>query len=507
MVESLRISDPAEAVLTWLAGEPADDPVADLVALRQYYVRLGEPALGAPQRLRCLEQFGVRVRDICDRFRPRLLTASLPLPRDLHGAASDLIETLLDVASGFQRAADDMRPRWIRSQLPDPAVLCAQALQLLGDAFLIGAMAGCAAPAGLWREAHALMLAAAATESWREAAVPQESVTGFLYKRLLALAVVQPESLTARELAWLFDYLEGAAARAVLGQQRPQPDASGYWIDLAQDGPPAALARRPPPNEAGLWYFGAAPLAARVSEQIEWLENRILEAEVVGLERDGELLDPEVSGLPEGLTPLEVLALLRRLRERWSAPPLREQARRRHHYTVQVCAGLRAIWELGRQGEAGARVAEWMVFNESPGGYAIMCVSGIEGALSAGMALALRRDAGQPWSICIVRWIRSDNPEQVELGLQVVAQDFTPVQIAFRGAEAPASAPALILEPLAAMRHNPAILAPAGTYVSRRFVLVREGAQLYVAQCRVLGLDLQTANVELFQYEIDPYPT
>ena len=65
---------------------------------------------------------------------------------------------------------------------------------------------------------------------------------------------------------------------------------------------------------------------------------------------------------------------------------------------------------------------------------------------------------------------------------------------------------ALILPPLPALRRNQAILAPAGTYASRRFVLVHEGEHLYVAQARVLSLDMQTANVELFQYEIDPYP-
>jgi hypothetical protein len=36
--------------------------------------------------------------------------------------------------------------------------------------------------------------------------------------------------------------------------------------------------------------------------------------------------------------------------------------------------------------------------------------------------------------------------------------------------------------------------------------MVREGGHIYVAQGRVLSLDMQTANIELFQYEIDPYP-
>jgi hypothetical protein len=231
----------------------------------------------------------------------------------------------------------------------------------------------------------------------------------------------------------------------------------------------------------------------------------MIDAEVSGLEFDGELLEPDTGGLPLGLAPVEILSVLRRLRDRWAMPPMREQARRRHQYTVQVCIGLRAIWDLGRGVADRARVAEWLVLNESPGGYAIMCVSGVEGSVSAGMALALRRGAAEPWSICIARWVRSDNPDQIELGLQVMSQSFASIQVGFRGSELRTTSPALMLPALPPMRRNAVILAPAGTYTSRRFVLVRDGPQLYVAQGRALGLDMQTANVEMFQYETDPY--
>ncbi|ANQ86325.1 hypothetical protein dqs_3298 [Azoarcus olearius] len=507
MSDPNRIADPAEAMFAWLAAEPADDPIVDLVALRTHLVALNEGAVSSARLQGCADQFDIRVRDLSNRLRPRLLTATLPLPRDLHQAIGDLVAALLDLAAVFRRLVEDLRQRWLRTQIVEAATLVAQALQLLSEAGFNAVMAGSTLPFGLWQHAHALAVGAARQEGGRDGEIGAQARWAFHYKRLLCLAVVQPESLTPRELSWLFEYLEGAAGRARLERAPALLDSAAYWIDPAQDSPPVAVARRAAPDVDGLWCFDPAPLARRVAEQIEWLENRILEAEVVGLERDGELLASDLSGLPEGLTPVEVLSLLRRLRDRWSAPLLREQPRRRHQYTVQVCAGLRAIWDLGRHGESSARLAEWLVLNESPGGYAIMCVAGIEGVLSAGMALALRRGAGQPWTICIVRWIRSDNPDQVELGLQVVAQDFTAVQIAFRNADTPHTVPALILPQLDSVRRAEALLAPAGSYVSRRFVLMQEGERLYVAQCRALGLDLQTANIELFQYEIDPYPT
>lgn len=505
MSEPERSSDSLDAVLTWLAGEPGDDPVSDLALLRSHLVAAGDDTLSISQREELLDLFRLRALDISGRFRPCLLTATLPLPRDLHVPAATLIDSLLVIAEHYRVVLADLQRRWLRSRRQELVVLSGHALGLVGEACMIGAMAGAAAPFGLWQRAHVLWLASGLREQMNEAAPEGEmAVAGRQYRRLLAVSVSQPEGLTARELQWLYDYLEVAAADAVLSAQPIQPEAASYWLDMAQDSPPIAVSRRRPGEGTNILHFSPQPIARRLAVQIEWLEERILQAEVVGLARDGELLDPDTSGLPEGLTPVEVLSLLRRLRDRWVSPPLRAQQRRKHQYTVQVSAGLKAIWEIGRGNQTS--IAEWLVFNESPGGYAILCVGGVDGALSAGMILALRREASQPWSICVVRWIRSDNPDQVELGLQVVSQGYTSVSIGFRGGEARNTSPALMLPPMAAVRPHLALVTHAGTYVSRRFLLVHEGEQLYVAQGRVLGLDMQTAAIELFQYEIDPYP-
>jgi len=504
MSEPDRLSDPTAAAMGWLAGEPADDPVADLAALREWFGRVSQADADAPQRQEVLDAFSARALDICGRFGPRLISASLPLAREMHLAAASLVDALLEIAAACQRQAEDGRGRWRLVSGGDPLEAAAQAQLLVGEAYLIGCMAGAVAPSGLWLHAHALMAGVSSADLLADSGAAARLTAQ--YKRLLAIAVAQPESLTARELAWLFDYLGDFSVPAELSLSSLLPEQMSYWMDCAQDGPPVAAARRQAPEGVRVLHFTPVPLVRMVDQQMTWLESRILEAEVVGLERDGELLAPDVSGLPEGLTPVEALTLLRRLRGRWTLPPMRELPRRKHQYTVQVCTGLRAIWEMARRGEENVTLAEWLVFNESPGGYAIMCVAGVEGVLSAGMALALRRDASQPWSICIVRWLRSENPDQVELGLQLLSQAFTPVSVGFRGSDIRGTAPALILPPMAAVRRNQAILAPAGSYVSRRFILVHESSHLYIAQARVLGLDMQTAAVELFQYEIDPYP-
>lgn len=505
MSEPERSPETLDAVLGWLSGEPDDDPVNDLGRLRDHLVVAGDGSLSIAQREALLDLLRIRALDICGRFRAQLITTSLPLSRELHLPAVSLIDSLLMLAEHYRALLADLQRRWLWSKRQEMVVLGGRALGLVGEAALLGAMAGSVSPPGLWQHAHVLWLASGRREQL-DAVEPEDTMPAICvqYRRLLTVAVSQQESLTARELQWLYDYLDVAAADAALSAQPLPTEGVAYWIDLTEDSAPTVESRKPAPDGPDVLHFSPQPIARRIGLQIEWLEERVLQAEVVGLERDGELLDPDASGLPEGLTPVEVLSLLRRLRERWASPPVRTQPRRKHQYTVQVVAGLKAIWDVGRGNPAA--VGEWMVFNESPGGYAILCVGGVESALSAGMIITVRRESSQPWTVCVVRWIRSDNPEQVELGLQVVAQGYTSVSIGFRGSDARTTAPALMLPPLPTVRPNLALVTHAGTYVSRRFVLVHEAEKLYVAQGRVLGLDMQTAAIELFQYEIDPYP-
>lgn len=493
------------AILAWLEAEPADDPVVDLAHLRERVVVLADPAPGDALFLQCVEQFEARALDVCERFKPRLLNAALPLPREMRAAANDLVGVLLDLAGRFQQLIDSARERWLRIRRIDSYVLAARAMRLLDEAYLVGAMCGAAAPTGLWQRACALVTIGERIEGGRDL-VPDTPAAeaALLFKRLAALAALQPESLTARELVWAHDYLEGAATAAEVARDSVQPSSAAFWIDPASDAPPVAIARSEAPVTGELLQFSAYGIARAIAPKLEWLKARLVPGRAAGPE--AELYGPEGPDLPLGLAPAEAMSLLGRMRDRWAIPPNRTQARRPQQYPVQVCAGLRAIWEGSRRSAETGSFPEWMVFNESPGGYAIMSVAGPAGIVSAGMPVALRRDAIRPWSLCLVRWVRSDNPEQLELGLQVLAHSFSAVSIGFRGGDARVAVPALLLPSIPGMRHNQAIVAPAGTYASRRFNFVHDGDHVYVAQGRVLSLDMQTASMELFQFEIDPYP-
>ncbi|QID17296.1 hypothetical protein G3580_06335 [Nitrogeniibacter mangrovi] len=493
---------PAARAIAWLAGEPSTDPAADLPEmLRQIETLMGADEVGPLQLHRALELFRLRVHDVQEVVVPRLTARALPLPSDLFNAVSALERITTAMASGFARVLADPGGGVI-TQRRKPEVLATLALELLTDALWLAGLKGSAPRAGLWHEAHRVfhMASVAAGSPKLPAELPRGPVQG-AYKRLLALAAAQPESLTARELEWTVRYLEQCAWRAELSMHaKAGIETWDYWIDPAQDAGPIAMVRRSPPPVDGMIYFSAAELARGATGHLERIDK--------ATDAGGDVIPgANLPELPVGLPAGDITKLLRTLRERWAMPPRREHMRRRNQYDVEVCIGLRSIWRLKHAGEEAAKILHWRVVNESPGGYAIMCVEANPDLLAAGMVVALRSQVGAHWSVCVVRWIRSDAPSQVEVGLQTISNESTPIRVGFRGGDDPGEMmPALVLPPIPGVRNHQAILAPSGAYRSRRFILIHESERIYVAQGRLLSLDMQTAHVELFQFEYDPYP-
>ncbi len=431
-----------------------------------------------------LADAGRRLVSLVLPLKAALVGSDLPLGRERFEEVRAAVDGAAAAARQNLRVLQEMRSPYLYG-FRGAAEVLGSGLSMLAEAFEVCCLAGLSVPQSFWLSAHALYLRAR-SEVCAEAVVA--------YKRLLALATIQPESFTSDELVDVFALVRASADLGELLNGVGEPPGQGwFWVDIAQDSPPVAIVRREPPPVDDLIYFSAAALARAASE-------RLAERTSLGAAAPADPQDETVDGARE--------AMLRRLRERWAMPPRRAQPRRRSEYAVEVCAGLEEIWLRLVRGDAlSPPVNEWAVQNESPGGFSIIRVAGDGGGLSAGMAIALRRQPAVGWAVCVVRWIRSEQPDQVELGLQLVSQAAIPVKVAFRsGASARSPVAALVLPPLAGVRRHQAVLAPAGTYAARRFMLVHDSDRLYVAQGRLLSLDMQTEAVELFQFEVDPYP-
>lgn len=495
-----RPPDDVTHVLDWLASPIPNDPAQDLAQLSGELAALGRARLEDAHYHRILDLFYDRVHRLSHVLKERFIAASLPLGKELRALATLLIAVHEGVAAGYERVLLDAE-RLAHSKRRTAVSVAARALHSLAEALETACMVASPPPADLWRRAHALAKSARAHYEPTATVIPGLSLDAEkIYKKLLALAAAQPEGFSPGEIALASEYLaQFSAAVNLLPSPPREEDGSWYWVDSSRDMGPVPPNRRIPPNHGDLLYCSFQLLARLLGEQVSALESGM---------PAGNLRLPERAAGHGGI------AALKRLQAHWARPPHRQHLRRHNNFRAQVCVGLNELWQLLERGEApqGTEAGEphttdWMVLNESPAGYAVMHVAGEVEGLVPGSVIALRPSPDKPWNICVVRWMKSENPEHIELGLELVAPAARSVQLMFRnGDPSQLPTPGLLLPAIPALREHPALLAPSGAFNARRFFIVSGEDKTHVMQGRLLSLDLQTGAIELFQFEDDPYP-
>lgn len=495
----VRSTDDVAHVLDWLASPIMEDPAQDLAQLVGELAALERANLEHAHYHRILDLFYERTYRVSKTLKAGIVNAPLPLGIELRATTTLLVNAFERVAAGYEFLLSEAS-QLAYSKRRHPAQVAAHALHCLAGAQEMCCMMSSPPPADLWRRAHALAKSAQEhydPDATAVTSVPQDAE--MIYKRLLALAASQPEGFSPIDIGLVCDYLSQYSGTVSLQKSPPVQEEFWYWVDVNRDIGPMPPNRRIPADHGELLFCSFQLLARLLGEQISAIDSGM---------PAGNLR------LPDGAAARSGQATLKRLQSHWASPPHRQHSRRHSNFRAQVCIGLTELWYMLEQGEApdGAQVSnphitEWMVLNEGPAGYAIMHVSGEVEGLTPGSAIALRQEADQPWSICVVRWMRSENPEHIELGLEMVAPVASSVRLMFRNGD-PTQQPTmgLLLPAVPALRDNAAVLAPSGVYTSRRFFIVSGENKTHIMQGRLLSMDLQTGAIELFQFEPDPYP-
>ena len=469
-----------QSALSWLNAPAGSDALAELPALRRHLADIAELGLPPLQLLNVLELFHVRTGRIEAVLRPLLLEATVPPDRRLRTIGQALIEAHGLLAAGLLRVAREVEPEQLQRPNRQPHRVCTLALDNRRHQLELACLIATVQPADLWLDAQRLYRLARATPL----AVDGEQAQR-IFKAMTAFACAQPQSGTAREADFLAEYIGNFASAVLIGDERPAGDDAWYWLEELRDLPPAAANRRPPPG-GRLLYVDCRPLA------------RLAEGQLAAL-ATGE--SPPRLGLPARTAGKDYAAALQHAAAHWARPPQREHARHGSHRRLRVCTQIGLLWRLLR-GEAdhaaSEAISEWMMRNESAGGFAIMHIGGPLAGVLPGSALGVCPIDETRWSVCLVRWARSDNPEHVELGLERLASGAHGVRIAFAGGE---PVPALLLPPMPTQQRPETLLVARGQYVPGNFTLLDDQAErLRIAPCIAGAPTVQTASVEVFAF-------
>jgi hypothetical protein len=210
---------------------------------------------------------------------------------------------------------------------------------------------------------------------------------------------------------------------------------------------------------------------------------------------------PEFAGTPAGR------GVLYRLADRWSDTGKRRFPRRRQDHRTLLATGIDGLWLLSRKGEAtDVALSTWMISNESPDGYAVMHVSGHTGALSVGDVAAVRTGSDPNWQVGLVRWAVSENPEHLELGLQILAPRAVPAILAHPSdKEGTEYSRALILPEIPRLRSGELLVIAAGVLPThhQKLILVIEDQNVFVREVHCTRVHEQTSSVEILSIESD----
>lgn len=486
-----------KSILEWLAVARGRTGPEEATGLQRKLLALRATPLPVEQRLKLLDLlYGYAVK-LTEAQLPVLREATLPVSRKIRQlvrAIQDILEILAQEYLGLVAATAS--PETGNPSRP-PAATLRPAVQCLSWHLTISYLVASPTAPGIWQQLHAAFRTARQQGVAAAPGPAGESGIERMYLSSLLLSVVQPASFTSQELEFIDQYIQGHVEAAQLSDEAPAGHGGIFWIDPDRDVPPHALARRTPPPETPILYFACDVIARNASDRLAALEAGSRAAEL---------------DLPAFADGHAGRGVLKRLANFWGRPAKRKFPRRRQSYRAALCAGLDQLWQLLQVPDATPpAISEWMITNESPDGYAMMHVSGATEQLRVGDIVALQSRRGESsaargWQICIIRWALSENPEHIELGLQVLSGYGIPARLALAGQ--PDGVAALLLPKAPPLRPSQALVLPTGTVQDRadKLILVVEQQNVAVHELLATDLDEQTSSVEVFSVEPDERP-
>ena len=179
-------------------------------------------------------------------------------------------------------------------------------------------------------------------------------------------------------------------------------------------------------------------------------------------------------------------------------------------YRANLCTGLDKLWRLIKSEDGAEECSEWMVTNESPDGYALMHISGRTDDLHVGDIIALQStettsENNGHWHICIIRWAISENPEHVELGLELISANATAVEVIPPGKKPLKRVGALMLPQALPIRNSEALVVPSGIFQgnTKQILVMIEKDNFEIRQVSATHMDEQTSKIEIFSVSPD----
>lgn len=440
--------DSVEAAGAWLAELPQDDHRKTAKQLLDMLVRMNRTRIRVTLRQDVTELFLQRAREILPRLSDALTDGMVPITGSSRSAAGLAEELLTELCYSYKLLLMEQSRRLFGFASSGRALMpVIRAMQLLSNRLTLGYRMYSSSAKTVWLELHELYQFSA-RRGFSQRHLDDEIRTPLcIYRDALLLAFAEPLKLMPGDVDRLVAWIAVFGELAALGPSDTRRAGSGlYLVKSQRDVAGYALSKRQhPPIQTHDLILNTAPAAEAMLDQLAKLQTGAT---------------PQSLQLPIVAEQPAFHDLLARLGKHWSAGANRRHTRLRTHARVELCIGIRGIWEFLHRDKSHCS-ADWMVTNESTRGFALTHMGGKVEPISVGEVVGLRTADSSTCHVCIVRWVMSDNPEHIELGLEELASSARAISLRKIGEGADLNPePVLLLPEVASMSQSPAILAP-----------------------------------------------
>ncbi len=481
-------------------------------------------------RLELLELYRRPMRDLASELQKQYLGKTLPLANRQKAAAEQNRQFQMELAAGYKRIVlnDASNP----SRPPHEIALAIQrALRHLGEAIAISYKAYSPVPLVAWPEIHTLYRQA---ETLGVANVPVEdalnrpllmSSVAHAYKQALLLELADPYHLPSPQIGKIQQYLDrwGDLA-ALLPANKLFGRSCQFLLDQSSDG-------------AGIVHDENAsadhPERQRLLNTVKLAHRAHLH--LASLLR-GEHPDPD--GLDDDFFRDDTQDIFRRLIRLWGRHPTRGFRRNRRTETkLDVAIGIPSVnyWlnggtrftvsaatmgptpyrnalgisamppRIAASDQPDPEFLTWDVINESAGGFSLLRQDAHHNGLRIGDLLALRAPGDlRAWNVAAIRWARSVNTSQIEIGVQRLAPAAHAVAIKLLTDDGKQSdfLSALRLPAITLLKQAASLITPRGVFRPQREIYLDDGNWLH----RVVATQIVEVSptFERFQFKILP---
>jgi len=489
-------TSPAETE-QWLSGLALVEPIQAAQQIYQALFTLNRMEIDPDDRIRIMELYREPVAASVAGLQSHFAHFALPL-RPRHKQLADFIRQLhMEMAYGYKHvlaAAIQESDPW-----SNDAVLLAvsRTIESLGHVLLSSYQVYMPAPAGVWRDIHALYWSveqqSRQNDDLSALNAGQDLSVTRSYLQVLMLGLCGPYQLPQNEVQRVRAFLARWATHAEIRQSIESVDPAGYFLlDLEADHPAV-----PFPRDVSMQVHQQPALRAvnaiRLARTVHGFVARLQKGE-----------PPRAAQLGFECVGSTCVDSLKRMLRFWAMAGRRHFSRRQRREPLSLCVGLPAVhfFASGQmpfvdprssgsvpdtgavapsgdelQAEALAApaspVAEpaplfrvdgrWQLRDESAGGLSLSRTGDLGPSIRVGDLIGIHDSALDQWRIGVARWIKSPDSRQVEMGVEMLAPSTRTLAIAPAGEESAPASPALLLPAIEALRQPASLIVERGS--------------------------------------------